>query len=77
MAIKSSINNNELTLALNEDDFGFFMDTMKEWNFKDPESMLGYAISILYMNNERAFMTNSLGRACGMPPNPELLKDKD
>jgi hypothetical protein len=77
MAIKSSINNDELTLVLNENDFGVFMYTMKEWNFKDPVSMLGYALTLLSCNDDEGFIIKSNGTSFLCKPRFEILKQME
>jgi len=76
MAIKSSIKNYKLILALNEDDYGVYNHIMQKWNFKDPESMLGFALTLLSSNDEDGFIIKSKGRAFLCKPNKEILKHK-
>ena len=76
MSIKSTIVDKKLTLEVEDGDYDWFMEVFKKWKFRDPENMLGFCISALYMNDDNSFMVNSEGRACLFAPNKELLEEK-
>lgn len=55
MSVKSFVNKDHLTLILDNGDYTEFIKALEKWNFKDHQSLLRFAISLLALNENDHF----------------------
>jgi hypothetical protein len=77
MSVKSIYNTDELILTLDNGDKKKFEEVLKEWNFKDEESLIRFFVSIAKESNDKKTIAfkdsnNSLNE---VTPASHLVKD--
>lgn len=77
MSVKSSVNKDQLTLILDNGDYIEFMKTLEKWNFKDHQSLLRFAISLLVLNENNYFPLKVDGISRDIVPASHLIKDRE
>ncbi len=55
MAVTSKDGENKLNLEIDNGDYKEFMNAMKKWDFKDHQSLMRFAISLLVLNENKFF----------------------
>ena len=75
MAIKSQENNDKLILELDNGDYDKLIECMEKWSFKDHQSMLRFAMSVLLVSEDRSLSIKMDGRQQAIAPAKEYLKD--
>lgn len=75
MAIKSITEPNKITLEIDNGDKEKLTLCMDKWSFKDHQSMLRFAISILLVTEEKNLWIKTDGKVQSITPAKEYLKD--
>lgn len=74
MAVKSSEDKDKLILELDNGDRTKFKQIMDKWNFKDEQSLLRFAMSLLILNENDYFGVKIDGRDKDVIPAEDYLK---
>lgn len=77
MSVKSFVNKDHLTLILDNGDYTEFIKALEKWNFKDHQSLLRFAISLLALNENNYFPLKVDGIARDVVPASHLIKDSE
>ncbi len=74
MAIKSKRENSKLILEVDNGDLEKLDQCMERWSFKDHQSMLRFAMSILLVTEDQSIWIKSGGKQDAIAPIRDLLK---
>lgn len=77
MSVKSIQDNDQLTLILDSGDYREFMKAFEKWNFKDHQSLLRFAITLLALNENNYFPLKVDGILRDIVPANHLIGNKD
>lgn len=75
MAIKSTTEPNKITLEIDNGDKDKLTQCMDKWLFKDHQSMVRFAISILLVTEDKNLWIKTDGKVQPITPAKEYLKD--
>lgn len=75
MAIRSKQEADKLVLEIDNGDQDKLGQCMEKWSFKDHQSLLRFAMSILLVTEERSLWIKTEGRQQAIAPAKEYLKD--
>ncbi len=75
MAVRETYSNNALSLELDNGDLKKFQEAMSKWHFKDSQSMLRFAITLLNINEKKSFGILEDGQLQEVGPVDALLKE--
>ncbi len=73
MPIKSIEEEGKLTLEIDGREYTYLKEAMKKWSFKDPEGMMRFAITLLWLNENKHFTVNIDGFNQDIQPLPTYL----
>jgi len=59
MSVISNIQNEKLILELDNGDKKIFLEMLQKWNFKDEESLVRFALSVLKLSKDCAMTINT------------------
>ena len=76
--IKTDEDNNQIVLKLDNGDKQKFEQALKEWNFKDEQSILRFVVSLLLESDDkRSLAILKDGQSSSFAPADHLLKSKN
>ncbi len=75
MAVKGRVEGQKLLLEVDNGDFTKLEEVMKKWAFKDYQSFLRFAISLLILNEEKSVSIKVDGKQQTFAPASDLLKE--
>ncbi|HDV5783367.1 TPA: hypothetical protein RJD83_000279 [Legionella pneumophila] len=76
MAVKSQEKEDKLILEIDNGDLSKLNDVMEKWGFKDYQSFMRFAVSILLLNEEKSVGIKLDGLKQDIAPASDLLKGK-
>ena len=74
MAVISSEKDNRLTLEIDNGDYQEFIKVMKKWSFKDHQSLMRFAVSLLVLNENNFFAVKIKDEDRFIVPAEDLLE---
>lgn len=74
MAVKSSSSESKLTLDIDNGDLSKLTEVMDKWKFKDHQSMLRFAISIMLLTEDKKLWMQSKGEQTQIVPADDLVR---
>lgn len=77
MAVKEITGNEELTLKLDNGDYEKFKEVLDKWKFKDSQSFLRFAISVMLLTERNVLYIDKDGFPEGKVPAEHLIKKED
>ncbi len=77
MSVRSRKEGEKLILELDNGDCREFEKVMEKWSFKDHQSLMRFAISLLVLNENRHFPVKVDDKNRDVIPASHLLKDKE
>jgi hypothetical protein len=75
MAIRSRQEGSKLLVEIDNGDLEKLGQCMSKWSFKDHQSLLRFAMSILLVTEENSLWIKTEGRQQAITPAKEYLKD--
>ena len=73
MAVQSKKEDNKLILELDNGDLREFDKVMDKWKFKDHQSLMRFAISLLVLNENKSFPVKIDNQSTEIVPAPHLI----
>jgi hypothetical protein len=75
MSVESTRDKDQLTLKLNNGDLREFDRVMEKWHFKDHQSLMRFAISLLVLNENNFFSVKIDNQHRDVIPTSDLIKE--
>jgi hypothetical protein len=75
MSVQSKKENDKLILELDNGDLREFDKVMEKWSFKDHQSLVRFALSLLVLNENKSFPIKVDNQDRDIIPAPHLLKE--
>lgn len=74
--ISDDTKDNEITLKIDNGDYIEFKKVMQKWKFKDHQSLMRFAISLLVLNENKYFPMKVDNQERDIVPAPHLIKEE-
>ena len=75
MSVQSKRENDKLILELDNGDLREFDKVMEKWSFKDHQSLVRFAISLLVLNENKSFSVKIDNQSQDIIPAAHLIKE--
>lgn len=77
MSVQSKVEGDKLVLTLDNGDYAEFKKVMDKWDFKDHQSLMRFALTLLTLNENNYFPIKLDNQPRDITPAPHLLKAKN